>query len=227
MVQRAQVTCQLHEKTQASILGQEEADLSKHWQIDCSERAFVDLIERYQPTMLRVALRHVSSLESAQDVVGETWLAVLRGLQKFEGRASFKTWLFTILVNRSRTRGKQESRFLSWEALTAMDDDWADSPHLPNLTNTICCTHPGLNASLRFPRPEEQTLRNEVSEWIEQAILALPLPLRRVMVLRDVEGWTAEETCSILGLSEVNQRVLLHRARRKVRAWLEALPIDW
>ena len=186
------------------------------------EAFFTGLIEQYQPGMLRVAQRYVSSLESAQDIVAETWLAVLRGIETFEGRASLKTWLFAILLNRSRTRGKQERRLVAWESLVAAREEDEE----PSILRTVSVAHNQICTYGAISSPEEQLIYQELHEWIEQAILALPSNLRRVMVLRDVEGWTAEETCSILGLSEVNQRVLLHRARRKVRDWLEALPID-
>ncbi|MFN8444675.1 MAG: RNA polymerase sigma factor [Caldilineaceae bacterium] len=170
-------------------------------------------IEQYQPAMLRVAQRYVSSLESAQDVVGETWLAFLRGYHRFEGRSSLKTWLFAILLNRSRTRGKQERRLVAWESFALASEGEEESAllrtmYVPSLLS-----------------PEEQVLYQELGEWIKQAIMTLPPNLRQVILLRDVEGATAEETCAILRISEANQRVLLHRARGKVRQILERLPI--
>ncbi|MEZ4866047.1 MAG: sigma-70 family RNA polymerase sigma factor [Caldilineaceae bacterium] len=186
------------------------------------EGVFMRLIDQYQSIMVRMAQRHVDDRETAKEVVQETWLAVLRGISHFGGRASFKTWLFTILINRARTRGKQTKRLVplaEWEQEQVSDEEaslWTEQrqpieERLGNMTST----RPVRNT------PEEQMLRQEVQKRIEQAILLLPPAQREVITLYDIEGWTAEEICLVLGLSEGNQRVLLHRARTKVRHALE------
>lgn len=190
------------------------------------ENAFRTLIDQYQATMVQMALRYVDDAETAKDVVQETWLAVLRGVYKFAGRASFKTWLLTILINRARTRGKQAKRLIAtgeirgqstWEQGDEGETgSWADRCDKAAGRSTGM-----LQAASVMKTPEETMLHQEAQTYLERAILALPTAQREVMILRDIEGWSAEEVCLFLGLSEGNQRVLLHRARIKVRHALE------
>jgi RNA polymerase sigma-70 factor, ECF subfamily len=190
------------------------------------EDAFAALVRRYTPMLMRLARMYVPTDALAEDVVQETWIAVLRGLDRFEGRSAFKTWLFRILVNRAKTRGVREhrsipfasvgggegvegefegegptvdpSRFTSQGAWTSAPADWHDDPE----------------ASLE----SEEALR-----IVREAIAELPERQRIVITLRDLEGLSSDEVRNVLDVSETNQRVLLHRARTRVRKALE----DW
>jgi len=177
------------------------------------ERAFEELVSRYQSPLLRVAMSYVRPRSAAEEVVQETWLGVLRGLPGFEGRSSLRTWIFRILVNRARTRGVRESRSVPFSALGdgdpavdperfAADGSWASPPPTGDL-------------------PDAALLTAEARALVLMAIERLPDQQRAVITLRDVEGWRAAEVREALDLTEGNQRVLLHRARAKVRAALE------
>lgn len=189
------------------------------------ESAFAALLTRYQSSMVRVAMIYVSDRAVAEDVTQETWLSVLRGLDGFEGRSSLKTWIFSILTNRAKTRALREGRYvpLQWD-----DQDEAGEPTVaPERFNPP--NHP------RWPNhwtdsamphswediPEDRFLSLETQQIIRQTIETLPMSQRQVITLHDIEGWPSEEICNILGISETNQRVLLHRARAKVRRALE------
>jgi RNA polymerase sigma-70 factor (ECF subfamily) len=187
------------------------------------ERAFTTLVERYQAPMLRLAAGHVPSRAIAEEVVQETWLAVLSGLDRFEGRASLKTWIFRILVNRAISRGRRERRSVP---MSVFEDDEGrptvdagrflgdDHPRWPG--------HWAVSPASWEAVPEDKLLGREARELVSAAIARLPARQQQVMVLRDVEGWDAAEVCDALELSEANQRVLLHRARAKVRKELAA-----
>jgi RNA polymerase sigma-70 factor (ECF subfamily) len=187
---------------------------------DRDERAFVELVNRYQSSLLRLALVHCNNRAVAEDVVQETWLGVLRGIERFEGRSSFKTWLFRILVNRARTRAVLEGRTVAFSSLEG--DEPSVSPD-----RFLGPDHPEWAGHWSVPprswgaSPESELLSKETLELVERAIAALPLAQREVITLRDVDGWSSEEVCNALDISETNQRVLLHRARAKVRAALE------
>jgi RNA polymerase sigma-70 factor (ECF subfamily) len=186
------------------------------------EAAFRSLVECYHSAMVRVAMAHVRSRAVAEDVVQETWLGVLRGLHRFEGRASLKTWIFRILVNRAKSRGISERRCVTLSTLVA--DDAEDATVDPDRF-----VGPGNGDAGRWavePLPfgdltADGVLTAELRSHIEAAIAALTPRQRQVMTLRDVEGWSSEEVCAVLGLTEANQRVLLHRARCSVRSRLE------
>src|SRR5689334_14294072 len=188
------------------------------------ERAYVALVRRYGDLMQRVALSYVRTPAVAEEVVQETWCAVLTGLERFEGRAALKTWLFRILTNRAKTRGRREARTVPFSALAGDDADGpavdpdrflpADHPRYPG--GWSMCPAPW------SALPDDRLLAREVRSQIREAIDTLPERQQAVIVLRDVEGWPPEEVCEALELSEGNQRVLLHRARSKVRAELEA-----
>jgi len=192
---------------------------------DGDEGAFIALVGRYGPLMLRVASTYVRTPAVAEEVVQETWLAVLEGIGRFEGRSSLKTWLFRILANRAKTRGEREARCLPFSCVAARgeDDDGpavepdrflgADHPRWPG----HWAAAPGDWATV----PDVRLLSQETLAHVRDAIAGLPERQQEVIVLRDVEGWSAEEVCNALGVSDVNQRVLLHRARSKVRAALE------
>jgi RNA polymerase sigma-70 factor, ECF subfamily len=184
------------------------------------EAAYMALVERYGPMMLRVALGHVRSRAVAEEVVQEAWLGVLKSLPRFEGRACLRTWLLRILVNRARTRGAREARCVPFSCVGDGDEPAVD----PDRFQGPDGRYPGGWAA--FPAdwsalPEERLLAREAVELIDGAIRELPARHQEVIVLRDVEGWSSEEVCEALELSQANQRVLLHRARSRVRASLE------
>ena len=173
--------------------------------------------------MLRVAMMYVSTRAVAEEVVQEAWLGVLRGLARFEGRSSLKTWIFRILTNTAKTRGEREGRSVPFSSLAG--DDEQDEP--VDADRFLGPDHRWAghwSSAPRNPRevPEERLLAGEARQRIAAAIDTLPENQRAVITLRDVDGFDADEACEILGISEVNQRVLLHRARAKVRAALEA-----
>jgi RNA polymerase sigma-70 factor, ECF subfamily len=184
------------------------------------ERAFAELLRRYGPSLLRLALLYVSSRAVAEEVVQETWLAVFTGLERFEGRSSFKTWLFRILTNKAKTRGQREGRTLPFSAFAADGDEGEGAVDIDRFVGPDG-RHGGHWAAPPRGVPEERLLAAEARARIESAIDALPPNQRAVITLRDVEGLSAEEACNVLGVSETNQRVLLHRARAKVRAAFE------
>ncbi len=187
------------------------------------EAAFCALIARYQRTLLNLALLYVPDRGAAEDVVQETWLAVIKGIDRFEGRSSLKTWLCRIATNRAKTRGERDHRMIAFSQLWTEDDD-APEPAVDPARFRPDGPYQGHWATRPedwAPLPESYLLSRETQAHLKRAIDALPANQRLVLVLRDVEGWASEEVCQSLEISEVNQRVLLHRARSKVRAALE------
>ncbi len=189
-----------------------------------NEAAFVSLVDRYAPTMLRLAMIYVRVWAVAEEVVQETWMAVLEGLGRFEGRSSLKTWLFRILTNCAITRAQREGRSIPFSSLPDSDPDLAEPAVDPD--SFFPADHQWSGRWVSFPSnwqemPEERLLSRETHACLEKAIEALPPSQRQIIILRDIEGWTSEETCRFLSISEANQRVLLHRARSKVRGALE------
>jgi RNA polymerase sigma-70 factor, ECF subfamily len=189
-----------------------------------NEGAFVSLIDRYHASMLRLAMVFVSSQAVAEEVVQESWMGVLQGLKGFEGRSSLKTWIFRILTNRAKTRAQREGRSVPFSSLPEFDSDLPEPAVEPDRFRGPDQQWPGHWVS--FPRswdeiPEERILSQETLTRIQEAIDALPPGQREVITLRDIEGWPSDETCNLLGVSEANQRVLLHRARSRVRRALE------
>jgi RNA polymerase sigma-70 factor (ECF subfamily) len=181
------------------------------------EKAFAALIDRYHSALLRLAMMYVATREQAEDVVQETWLSVLNGIDRFEGRSSLKTWLFRILVNRAKTKGVREHRSIPFSSLEGDEQEPSVDPSR---------FAEGVGAWSAAPEswegiPEDRLLSAETRAVVDEAIAALPDTQRAVITLRDIRGFTASETCEVLGLTEANQRVLLHRARSKVRALLE------
>jgi RNA polymerase sigma-70 factor, ECF subfamily len=179
------------------------------------EAAFTTLVNAHHGALIRLALTFVSDRGAAEEVVQDTWIGVMRGLPTFEGRASLKTWIFRILVNRARTRGARDGRFV-----TVPPPPEADLDELAGRFDAAgSWTQPP--TPWADSTPEGLLLREEVLDVIKEQIDRLPPAQRTVLTLRDVEGATAEEVCNVLSISETNQRVLLHRARTKVRAALE------
>ena len=188
---------------------------------DGDESAFAELIDRYGAMMLRVAQMYVRDRATAEEVVQETWLAVLNGIERFEGRSSLKTWLFRILTNRAKTRGEREGRVLPFSSLARATED-ADEPAVdPDRFLGPDSPTPGAWASPPRAWPEDKLLERETLGVIAMAIEDLPEAQRTVIQLRDVAGWTPMEVSEALAITDGNQRVLLHRARSKVRAALE------
>ena len=188
------------------------------------EAAFAHLLDRYGGPMLRIAMIYVPSRAIAEEVVQETWLGVLQGLSRFEQRSSLKTWIFRILTNRAKTRGERERRSVSFSALEDANTDVFEPAVAPE--RFLPPEHerwPGHWATRpqSWDNLEQHLLAQETRAHIDAAIAALPANQRSVISLRDVEGLSADEVCGILDISEGNQRVLLHRARSKIRATLE------
>jgi RNA polymerase sigma-70 factor (ECF subfamily) len=183
------------------------------------EAAFMMLVRELGPMMLRVARLYVSSTAVAEEVVQEAWLGVLKGIGRFEGRSSLKTWIFRILTNTAKTRGMREGRSLPFSSLAGDDGETAVDPDR------------FLGGDSRFPghwaappetwQGEERLLAAEALDVIEREIAKLPEQQALVITMRDIEGFDAEEVRNALDISETNQRVLLHRARSKVRRALE------
>ena len=170
-----------------------------------NEAAFASLVDRYAPTMLRLAMNYVKVWAVAEEVVQETWL-------------------FRILTNCAITRAQREGRSIPFSSLTSSDPDLAEPEIDPD--RFFPADHQWAGQWVSFPSnwqemPEERVLSRETRARLEKAIEALPPSQRQIIIMRDIEGWTSEETCNFLGISEVNQRVLLHRARSKVRGMLE------
>jgi RNA polymerase sigma-70 factor (ECF subfamily) len=188
------------------------------------ERAFAEVVSSWSPIMLRVARGHVSTDASCEEIVQETWLAVVRGLGAFEGRSSLRTWVFRILTNLAKTRGVREARSVpmsSWapadETGPTVDPDRfrsSDDQYPHNWTPV------GAPAAWQ-PGPEQSAVAAETRQLLGGALRELPDRQRTVVTLRDVHGLTSDEVCSLLDVSAANQRVLLHRGRAKLRSVLE------
>lgn len=195
------------------------------------ETTFMMLVEQHQAPMLRIARMYVSSRAVAEEVVQDAWLGIIRGLDGFEGRSSLRTWMYRIVANLAKTRGQREGRSVPFSSLagddteSAIDPEWFHGPG-ERLAGGWR-THPDDWRGI----PEERLIGNETLARIARAIDSLPAMQAEVIRLRDVLGWTSEEVRNALDLSETNQRVLLHRARARVRrelgAYLSEGPDDW
>jgi RNA polymerase sigma-70 factor, ECF subfamily len=187
------------------------------------EGTFTWLVDTYSPSLKRLALGFVAGEAVAEEVVQETWLAVLTGIGRFEGRSSLKTWLFTILTNRAKTRGAREGRTVPFSVLESPKrDEPAVSP-----ARFLPADHPSFPGHWATPPhswsavAEQTIVRRETMEVLRRGLETLPPAQRTVVTLRDVQGLPATEVCAALSLSEANQRVLLHRGRSRLRAILE------
>ena len=186
------------------------------------EHAFEVLVDRYYGAMLRIAQGYVSNRAVAEEAVQEAWLAVMGGIDRFEGRSSLKTWIFRILHNIAVTRAEREARTLPFSALAAEDE----SEPVVDSARFRSAGTPFAGHWLAYPEdwqslPEEVLVARETMGVIEEAVAQLPPAQRLVISLRDIEGWSATEVCETLEISEGNERVLLHRARSRVRRALE------
>ncbi len=187
------------------------------------QAAFMRLVDELGPLLLRVARMYVPSQAVAEEVVQETWIGVLNGIDRFEGRASLKTWLFRVLVNRARSRAVRDARTIPFGDLANREiggiDPAVDPDRFRPSTDERWPGHwlvPPLAA-----QPEQQLLAGELHAHVRAAVAHLPPAQREVVTLRDIDGFAADEVCQLLDLSDANQRVLLHRGRSKVRAALE------
>ncbi len=200
--------------TREGALQPEERDLVDRL-IGGDEAAFRALVDRYNAQMIRVARGYCKRPGVVEEVVQDTWVAILKGLPRFEGRSSLRSWMFRILSNRAKTRAVREKRVMPAAAIRsdtrdpiedfeqfAVDGHWASPPEPWRIT------------------PEAMAVDVEVGVRIRRAIETLPSKQRAVITYRDVQGWSSEEVCETLEITAVNQRVLLHRARTRVRAAL-------
>jgi RNA polymerase sigma-70 factor (ECF subfamily) len=190
------------------------------------EDAFAALVRRYSPMLMRLARMYVPTDALAEDVVQETWVAVLRGLDRFEGRSAFKTWLFRILVNRAKTRGVREHRSIPFASVGGGEGVESESEGEGPTVDPSRFTSEGAWTSAPAhwrDDPEASLESDEALRIAREAIAELPERQRIVITLRDLEGLSSDEVRNVLDVSETNQRVLLHRARAKVRKALE----DW
>lgn len=190
------------------------------------ERAFVALVDRHSAAMLAVARCHVASREIAEDVVQDTWLALLKGIDRFEGRSSLRTWLFRVLVNIAKTRGVSEKR------TTPIDMSGTGGPTVhPDQFRPAADQWPG--HWVRFPQPwtespERSLLADEALNLVRRELAQLPVLQSLVVGLRDIDGYDSAEVCALLDLTAANQRVLLHRGRARIRnalaGYFQAVP---
>jgi RNA polymerase sigma-70 factor (ECF subfamily) len=189
---------------------------------DGDEAAFAQIVTEWSRPMLALARSFVSSEASAEEVVQETWLAVIKGVDRFEGRSALRTWVYRILVNTAKSRGVKEHRTLPWSSVAGEDA----GPSLdPALFRSAGDPYPGHWRAAPAAWPDEvavegSVLAGEVRSELRSAVDALPDRQRTVLTLRDVLGHSSEEVCEMLEISQANQRVLLHRARTAVRAGL-------
>jgi RNA polymerase sigma-70 factor (ECF subfamily) len=185
------------------------------------EQVFADLVARWSGTMLRIALAHVSQRAIAEEIVQEAWLTMLRTLDRFQRRSALRTWVIGIVVNIARSRARIERRSipLSDEGCSVDPSRFlpAEHPRWP---------HHWAVEPAAWRTPEDELLAEEVRTVVTDAVATLPAAQREVLVLRDLEGMEAAEVCNVLGLTDTNQRVLLHRARSRVRAALERYMAD-
>ncbi|CAA9558729.1 MAG: RNA polymerase sigma factor RpoE [uncultured Thermomicrobiales bacterium] len=184
------------------------------------ERAFDTLVTRHHTAMVRLARVWVRDAPAAEEVVQETWLAVVKGIDAFEGRSPLRSWIFSILANKAKRCGSRESRSRPFSAF-ATDVEWGGPPAMDPAfffpAGDEWAGHWIEPLREREGSPEPRMLAEEMGGFILRQIDELPAHFRGVILLRDLHGLTAEETCTMLGISASNQRVLLHRARTKLR----------
>jgi RNA polymerase sigma-70 factor, ECF subfamily len=192
------------------------------------ENAFAQVVDAWSPMLLRVARTFVSTDASAQEIVQETWLAVVRGLERFEGRSTLKTWVFSILTNVGRTTGARESRSLPLSSLSPDDEGPTVEPGRFLGAGDEWARHwtPGGAPVPWQLTPEDHVLAGEIRTHVARALTELPERQRVVVALRDVHGMTADEVCDVLEISPENQRVLLHRGRARMRAALDVFHVS-
>jgi RNA polymerase sigma-70 factor (ECF subfamily) len=186
--------------------------------------AFAEVVRAWSPMMLHVARAYVSTEASAQEVVQDAWLAMIRGLDKFEGRSSLRTWMLAILANIGRSRGVREARTVPWSSLNPAEDAGpaVDPERFRGPDDQWPRNWTPLGKPRSWPRsPEDEALASETRRQLGDGLDELPEQQRTVVTLRDVYGLSSDEVCSLLGLTAGNQRVLLHRGRSRLRGLLE------
>ena len=186
------------------------------------EDAFAALVERYSPALMAIAQRYVTSRAVAEEVLQDTWIGLLRGIDEFEERSSLKTWLFGILINVAMSRSRHERRSIPFSSVASRDDEPSVDPDRFMGPGERWPGHWSAPPRSWDTVPEDRLIARETLQAVEAAIGTLPERQQQVIVLRDVEGWSSEEVRDALQLSIGNQRVLLHRARSKVRATIES-----
>jgi RNA polymerase sigma-70 factor, ECF subfamily len=185
------------------------------------ERTFRQLFARTYPMMKRVARGYVASDAVAEEIVQDTWMAIVTGIDRFEGRSALGTWIFSILTNQAKTYSRRERRALPFSSVTPSD---VEEPAVdPDRFQKDDDAWPGHWATPPRPwqKPERRLLSLEARDRLKQALAQLPSRQRLIVGLRDIDGHSSEEVCELLGLSQENQRVLLHRGRSRLRAILE------
>lgn len=197
-----------------------EADLALVARLRTRDQAaFSELIDHYHGAMLRLAMMFVPSQAVAEEVLQETWLGVIKGLNRFEGRSSLKTWIFRILTNRAKTRGAREHRTVPFSAFADADQDPEPAVEAARFKpNGMWGVPP---RRWQDDTAEATLINHQTIEHLRAVIETLPTNQRAVVTLRDIDGLDSAEVCNVLEISETNQRVLLHRARSKLRASLE------
>jgi RNA polymerase sigma-70 factor, ECF subfamily len=186
------------------------------------DEVFAAVLDAWSPGMMRVARGYVADDHAAEDVVQESWLGVLRGIGGFEARSSLRTWAYRIVINTAKTRGVRDARTIPISSLAPTEEDSGPTVD-PGRFSGPNDRYPGYGRGFPavWPSPEGEAVAHETRDHLAQALALLPARQRMVITLRDVQGYTADEVCELLGVTPVNQRVLLHRARAAVRASLE------
>jgi RNA polymerase sigma-70 factor, ECF subfamily len=188
------------------------------------ESAFGELVDRYHSALTRVAMAYVGDRSAAEEVVQDTWLAVVKGVDRFEGRSLVRTWIFRILVNRAKSYAVKASRTVPFSSLLPPEEGGAAASVEPERfvqTGETWEGHWAVPPRSWDDAPEARLLATETRAVVAETIEELPRAQAAVITLRDVQGCSAEKVCALLGISQGNQRVLLHRARSRVRAALE------
>jgi RNA polymerase sigma-70 factor, ECF subfamily len=185
-----------------------------------NDQAFGLVLDAWSGGMVRLARGFVTTEASAAEVVQDTWLAVVEGIDRFEGRSSLKTWVYRILLNTARRRREREGRAIPWSSLASEDEGPTVDPSRFQRAGE---PYPGhwREFPAPWPSPEQGALSAEIREQVAAGLAELPERQRIVVILRDVEGYDSDEVCVILGISAANQRVLLHRGRALLRRRLE------
>jgi len=186
------------------------------------EAAFSMLLDRHHESLVRLAMAYVPNRSVAEEVAQDAWIGVINGIDRFAGRSSLKTWIFRILVNRAMTRGAKERWVVPFSVMEGDTAEPAVDPGRFFPAGHEDARHWSAPPDDWGASPEDRLLSSETRAIVETAIADLPPAQRSVIALRDIEGLSAGEVCDALGISEGNQRVLLHRARAKVRSALEA-----
>lgn len=204
-------------------MAQEEASLTARLK-QGEEGAFDELVKRHHSALIRMAMGYVADRELAEEVVQDTWMAVIKGLDRFEGRSSLRTWIFGIMIHKAKDRGVREKRHTTFSDFETFDDDREEAVDPSRFHQSGEWT--GHWAVPPQPwdeqTPEKLLASQQAVNAMHRAIDALPSTLKAVLILRDVEGVEAKEVCEILKITETNLYVRLHRARERVRQAVEA-----